>query len=248
VLAPTPSPQSSHHSSLGSAIGDFAVPDSSYSVSGSAPEKPGQEFNIREIPWIPMLTHPASLCLLLSNWVFGWIGYMLLTELPSFLNDELGYDIESSGLLSIAPFLANLISVIVFAQIFDHLQVLSSSCSSSPSFLTVFYPLVTPHPRPRRTGPSEGSDKQPRRSPISVPASVSSFAVSSQCQVRWFLVTLTHPIRSCLLLHGLFTPLLWGCTIWNCLLLSWSCFPYNTPPSTHISLSPQISPLGTRQL
>jgi hypothetical protein len=134
VLAPHTSPQSSQHSSLGSAIGDFAVPGSSYSGSGSVQEKAGQEFNIREIPWIPMLTHPASLCLLLSNWVFGWIGYMLLTELPSFLNDELGYDIESSGLLSIAPFLANLISVIVFAQIFDHLQATFSFtlCFSFP--------------------------------------------------------------------------------------------------------------------
>lgn len=113
------SSNSSQNSSLGSAIGDFAVPNSSYS---SVANKPSDEFNIREIPWIPMLTHSASLCLLLSNWVFGWIGYMLLTELPSFLNDELGYDIESSGLLSIAPFLANLISVIIFARIFDHLQ------------------------------------------------------------------------------------------------------------------------------
>lgn len=121
--------QISSHSSLGSAIGDFAVPNSTPQSSMSSSSHTNQngkkhDFVISEIPWIPMLTHSASLCLLLSNWVYGWIGYMLLTELPSFLNDELGYDIESSGLLSIAPFIANLLSVIVFAQIFDYLQVL----------------------------------------------------------------------------------------------------------------------------
>ena len=58
---------------------------------------------------------------------------MLLSEMPSFLNDQLGYDLESSGLLSIAPYAANLLSVAMFAQIYDHLEVGYSS-SISPHY------------------------------------------------------------------------------------------------------------------
>ena len=41
-------------------------------------------------PWFHIFTHPASVTLMLSYWTFGWIGYMVLTEMPSYLNDELG--------------------------------------------------------------------------------------------------------------------------------------------------------------
>jgi hypothetical protein len=41
-------------------------------------------------PWRQIFTHPASVTLLLNFWTFGWIGYMVLTEMPSYLNDELG--------------------------------------------------------------------------------------------------------------------------------------------------------------
>lgn len=46
--------------------------------------------SIREIPWRAMFTHPTTLTLFLNNWTFGWIGYMVLTELPSYLTDVLG--------------------------------------------------------------------------------------------------------------------------------------------------------------
>lgn len=42
------------------------------------------------IPWRGFFTHPASLTLLLNNWVFGWIGFMLLSEIPAFMTDVLG--------------------------------------------------------------------------------------------------------------------------------------------------------------
>jgi hypothetical protein len=110
----------SRSSSLSQAIGSSVVPTTN---PGEEVTEKKPKFVISEIPWVAMFTHPASLCLFLLNWVFGWIGFMLLTEMPSFLNDQLGYDLESSGLLSIAPYAANLLSVAMFAQIYDHLEV-----------------------------------------------------------------------------------------------------------------------------
>lgn len=48
---------------------------------------------------------------------------MLLSEIPSFLTDSLGFDIEESGLLSVAPYFTNFCSVLLFAQVFEVLQV-----------------------------------------------------------------------------------------------------------------------------
>jgi hypothetical protein len=106
----------SRSSSLSQAIGSSTLP-----TDEEETEKK-KKFVISEIPWVAMFTHPASLTLFLVNWVFGWIGFMLLTEMPSFLNDQLGYDLESSGLLSIAPYAANLFSVAAFAQLYAHME------------------------------------------------------------------------------------------------------------------------------
>ena len=104
---------------MSSGIGGAPIPQFDDKKTTKQPKK----LVISEIPWVAMFTTPASLCLFLLNWVFGWIGFLLLTEMPTFLNDQLGYDLESSGLLSIAPYAANLLSVIIFAQIYDHLEV-----------------------------------------------------------------------------------------------------------------------------
>jgi hypothetical protein len=58
------------------------------SSRGGSRQKKGR--SLREIPWRAMFTHPTALTLFLNNWTFGWIGYMVLTELPSYLTDVLG--------------------------------------------------------------------------------------------------------------------------------------------------------------
>lgn len=105
---------------MSSGIGGTSIPQ----FDEKKTTKQSKKLVISEIPWVAMFTHPSCLCLFLLNWVFGWIGFMLLTEMPTFLNDQLGYDLESSGLLSIAPYAANLISVILFAQMYDHFEVI----------------------------------------------------------------------------------------------------------------------------
>ena len=42
------------------------------------------------IPWLEMFTNPASLALLLNSFAQGWVGLIILTEMPTFLNQQLG--------------------------------------------------------------------------------------------------------------------------------------------------------------
>ncbi len=75
------------------------------------------------IPWIMFFTNSASLALLLCHWTTSWIAFMLLNQLPTFLTDQLGYDIEAAGALSVVPYIANFVSTILFAMIFDYAEV-----------------------------------------------------------------------------------------------------------------------------
>lgn len=52
----------------------------------------------------------------------GWIGFTLLSEMPSYLTDVLDFDIQTAGVLCIFPYLALFISSIAFGKIFDYLQ------------------------------------------------------------------------------------------------------------------------------
>jgi hypothetical protein len=47
----------------------------------------------------------------------------LLSEIPSFFTDQLGFHIQSAGLLGIIPFLALFLSTILFGIIFEYCQV-----------------------------------------------------------------------------------------------------------------------------
>jgi MFS family permease len=78
------------------------------------------------IPWRTIFTHPVSLTLLMMSFTYNWTLFMLLSEIPSFLTDALGFDLEESGLLSVVPYFTNFCSVLLFAQVFENLQVLLS--------------------------------------------------------------------------------------------------------------------------
>lgn len=45
----------------------------------------------RRIPWGQFVTHPLALTVLFSYWVFSFVGFMLLSEIPSFLTEVLEY-------------------------------------------------------------------------------------------------------------------------------------------------------------
>jgi hypothetical protein len=44
----------------------------------------------RAPPWLLFFTHPVAVTLFLNHWTYGWIGFLVLTELPSYLTDDLG--------------------------------------------------------------------------------------------------------------------------------------------------------------
>ena len=67
------------------------------------------------------------ICSSISFWIIflymqGWIGFTLLSEMPSYLTDILGFDLGRAGLLCVFPYLALLFSTLLFARLFDYLQ------------------------------------------------------------------------------------------------------------------------------
>jgi ACS family sodium-dependent inorganic phosphate cotransporter len=52
----------------------------------------------------------------------GWIGFTLLSEMPSYLTDILGFDLGSAGILCVFPYAALFMSTLAFARGFDYLQ------------------------------------------------------------------------------------------------------------------------------
>lgn len=84
-------------------------------------EKPtNQEFF--DAPWREFFTRKEALTLLVSSFVYGWINFTLLSELPAYLNDQLGFGISSSGILCIIPYGALFIFTIGFGNLFDYFQ------------------------------------------------------------------------------------------------------------------------------
>jgi hypothetical protein len=65
--------------------------------------------------WCLVLT---GLCHLVS--VQGWIGFMLLSEMPSYFKDELGFSLSTAGTLCIAPYGGMLLSTMVSGEVFKH--------------------------------------------------------------------------------------------------------------------------------
>jgi MFS family permease len=78
--------------------------------------------SIRHIPWKAFFTNPVSLTCIVCAWNFGWIGFMMLSEMPNYLIDELEFKLEMAGVLSVVPYVFMLIAVIFFAWAVEYLQ------------------------------------------------------------------------------------------------------------------------------
>jgi hypothetical protein len=92
-------------------------------VPSTSSRRAMNDLTFSDIPWLAFATRPEALVLFLCHWCYAFVGFILLTEIPAFLTEELGYEIESAGLLSIAPYAANFISTILFAMYFDRVEV-----------------------------------------------------------------------------------------------------------------------------
>ncbi|KAI6184259.1 MFS domain-containing protein [Aphelenchoides bicaudatus] len=63
----------------------------------------------KSIPWIAMLTSPATIAVVLSQFSFNYINSFWQTFLPSYFRDVLLLDLSKNGLFSAAPFFFQLI-------------------------------------------------------------------------------------------------------------------------------------------
>ncbi len=63
-----------------------------------------EKIDFWRIPWRAILRHPGFWNLIYSGWCMGFIQFLLLSEVPSYLTDVLGFSISDSGILSTLPF------------------------------------------------------------------------------------------------------------------------------------------------
>lgn len=58
------------------------------------------------VPWLALLTSPPALVVCLTHFTHNWLFYMLLTEMPTFLNSILSFNLQKSGAYALLPYLA----------------------------------------------------------------------------------------------------------------------------------------------
>eukprot|EP01083_Nonionella_stella_P176055 614938_1 len=72
-----------------------------------------------KVQWKAFLTHPVAWALYVAHFSFTWSFYTLLVLLPTYLDDELGFDLSSAGSLSIIPYLGQFVVIIVGSVLID---------------------------------------------------------------------------------------------------------------------------------
>mmetsp|Transcript_4847 Transcript_4847/g.7378 ORF Transcript_4847/g.7378 Transcript_4847/m.7378 type:complete len:554 (-) Transcript_4847:25-1686(-) len=73
-------------------------------------------------PWVAFFTHPTSVTLLIAYWTQNWIGYLILSELPTYFTEELGFNLKEAGLASMAPYIAQYVCTLAFGWGFQYMQ------------------------------------------------------------------------------------------------------------------------------
>lgn len=71
------------------------------------------------VPWRAFFTNPASLSLMVCYWTQNLIGFLILSELPSYFTTELGFTLRDAGFASMAPYIAQFASTICFGYVFQ---------------------------------------------------------------------------------------------------------------------------------
>eukprot|EP01065_Artemidia_motanka_P024953 TRINITY_DN29883_c0_g1_i1.p1 TRINITY_DN29883_c0_g1~~TRINITY_DN29883_c0_g1_i1.p1 ORF type:complete len:512 (+),score=169.61 TRINITY_DN29883_c0_g1_i1:51-1586(+) len=56
-------------------------------------------------PWFGLLTHPAAWALYINHFANNFCVYTLMTYLPKYLDEELGFDIKSAGFVASLPYI-----------------------------------------------------------------------------------------------------------------------------------------------
>ncbi|KAF6725584.1 Sialin [Oryzias melastigma] len=83
------------------------------------------------IPWKAILTSRPLLAIVVAHFSYNWTFYTLLTLLPTYMSDILGFSIQQNGMLSALPYVGCALFAVVSGQIADYLRE------------TCLYPTVT---------------------------------------------------------------------------------------------------------
>lgn len=111
-----------HHLLGPLSIDDSDTEDDEFSTADHVKVHGPGESTMGGTPWAAFFTHPASITLLVAYWTQNWIGYLILSELPTFFTEELGFNLKEAGTASMAPYVAQYVSTLGFGWGFQWLQ------------------------------------------------------------------------------------------------------------------------------
>ncbi|XP_068183676.1 sialin-like isoform X2 [Antennarius striatus] len=74
------------------------------------------------IPWRAIVTSRPLWAIVVAHFSFNWTFYTLLTLLPTYMNDVLGFSIQHNGILSALPYLGSGFSALISGQLADYLR------------------------------------------------------------------------------------------------------------------------------
>ncbi|XP_058795402.1 sialin-like [Phymastichus coffea] len=73
-------------------------------------------------PWKAMLSSPAVWAIITAHCSENWGFYTMITQLPTFMNDALDFDLEKAGFLSALPYFAMATMLVISGQLADCLR------------------------------------------------------------------------------------------------------------------------------
>ncbi|XP_062375636.1 sialin [Sardina pilchardus] len=74
------------------------------------------------IPWRSILTSLPLWAIVVAHFSYNWTFYTLLTLLPTYMNDILGFSIKQNGMLSALPYLGCWLLALLGGQLADYLR------------------------------------------------------------------------------------------------------------------------------
>lgn len=74
------------------------------------------------IPWRAIVTSTPLLAIVVAHFSYNWTFYTLLTLLPTYMNDILGFSIQQNGFLSALPYMGCAVVAVLSGQIADYLR------------------------------------------------------------------------------------------------------------------------------
>ncbi|KAM7408379.1 hypothetical protein PAMA_002209 [Pampus argenteus] len=74
------------------------------------------------IPWRAIITSRPLWAIVVAHFSYNWTFYTLLTLLPTYMNNILGFSIQQNGFLSALPYMGCAVFAVVSGQIADYLR------------------------------------------------------------------------------------------------------------------------------